>query len=124
MNPTLKKYLPWIIAAAVAVLLFFLLISGAAESILKWGLGLLGIGAAAKAAHTINKARTTITDSTEEHKEVTTELNDRQAERADADADAVDEALADTGPITAVPEDDAERERIRAEMERNKLGRS
>ena len=123
MNPTLKKFLPLIIGAVVSVILFFLLISGAAEDLVKWFLGLLGIGATAKGAHTILKARKTITDSTKEHAEVTTSLNENQAERAAADEYAVDAALADTGPITTVPEDD-ERERLRAEMEGKKWGSS
>lgn len=122
MNPTLKKFLPWIIGAAIAVVFFLLLITGAGESLLKGVLGLLGIGAAAKAAHTVTKARKTITDSTEEHSEATEKLNANQEARADADEYAVKEALADSGPDSSVPEDDA-RELARAEMERVKMGR-
>ena len=122
MNPALKKFLPWIIGLAVTLLLFVLLISGAGEAAMKGLLALLGIGATAKAGHTVLKARTTITESTEEHAETTTALNENQAERAAADAAAVAAADADPGPDTTVPEDD-ERERLRAAMDAVKLGK-
>ncbi len=122
MNPTLKRFLPWIIGAVVTLVLFFLFISGVGEAAVKGLLVLLGIGATAKAAHTITKARTTITDSTEEHATTTTALNDNQAERDAADAAAVTAAGNDPGPDTTAPED-AERARLRAEMEGKKWGK-
>ena len=122
MPPKLKKFLPLIIGGVLALVVFLLIISGAGENLIKGIFGLLGIGAAAKAGHTITKSRKAITESTEEHAETTEALNERQADRAEADTQAVEEAAADPGPDTTVPDDD-ERERKRAEMERVKMGR-
>ncbi len=122
MNPKLKKFLPLIIGAAIAVLIFILLITGIGETMLKGLLGLLGIGAGWAAVRTVTNSREVITESTKEHAETTEALNANQAERSEADAVAVREAAADPGPDTTVPEDD-ERERLRAEMAGAKWGK-